>query len=106
MTAYYFGEPWDAPAVDDAVQLATPVGERCYDCGDPIGAGDRGWIRPHIAAGSGNGGGPVAAVLRPVHAECDLRSIMGHMVGVCSCTGHEPGRDTGRLVWAAVFAGR
>jgi len=97
MTAQFFGEPWDVPAVEHARRVVTPTGEPCYDCGEPIEPGDRGWVRPYVRLQSG-------ATPRPIHAECDLRSIMGHQLGICSCTGYETNRATARAVWAA--AGR
>jgi hypothetical protein len=38
-----------------------------------------------------------------VHAECDLRSTCGCMVGLCGCTGHPSNRATARLVWAHYY---
>jgi hypothetical protein len=87
VSTLYFGPRWDAPVVDHAQQVPTPVGLACYDCEEPVVEGDRGLLR----------GG------RPVHAECDLRRVMGHQVGYCSCTGCPPTRESGRLVWAKVF---
>lgn len=98
MTTVFFGERWDAPIVDDAEQVPTPVGQRCYDCGESVEDGDRGFVR-----GVGRMvDGELVGSVEPIHAECDLRGVMGHQVGVCSCTGHDPSRATGRLVWARV----
>jgi len=92
----FFGEPWGVPALDGAAQAPTPVGRPCVLCGEPVQAGDRGWIRGHLAAGPD--GQPVARVV-PHHAECELLSVAGHLVGVCSCTGWDSGRDAAREAW-------
>jgi hypothetical protein len=98
----YFGEPWDAPLVDDATAVATPVGQVCYACGEQVAAGDRGLIRQVVRMMDGSPAGSV----EPVHAECDLRAAMGHQVGVCPCTGYGHDRVAGRLVWQRVFGVR
>jgi hypothetical protein len=89
----FFGVRWDAPIVDDADQVPTPVGQMCYVCGQPIEAGDRGLIRacmrweehPPDADGYTTSPLPVAAL--PIHAECDMLGVLGHQFGVCRCTG-------------------
>lgn len=103
MTALYFGEPWDAPAVDDATWVPTPSGQRCALCGEEVVSGDRGWIRgtAHYTPG-----GVLAAADAVVHAECELDGTLGHVIGVCSCTGHEPGRQRARLVWERAMGAR
>jgi hypothetical protein len=92
----YFGEPWDAPALDGAVQVPTPEWQACALCGEPVMASDRGWIRGHLTAGPD--GRPVTRVV-PHHAECELLSVAGHLVGVCSCTGWDSGRPAAREAW-------
>lgn len=74
----FFGEPWDAPITDGGTQVVTPVGKACYDCRETIVEGDRGYIRPVMVSAEETRTGYV-------HRECDMLSIVGHMVGVCSC---------------------
>ena len=95
----FFGERWDAPIVDNATQVPTPVGEHCYDCAEPIADGDRGFVRPMVLAAN-------VVETGYVHAECDLRGTCGHLVGLCRCTGYASDRATARLVWARFFGGR
>lgn len=61
--------------------------------------GDRGLIRAAIDLVNDQ---PVANVTQ-VHAECDLGNVLGHIVGVCSCTGWPAGRDRARAVWNMFF---
>lgn len=102
MSTLFFGEPWDAPIVELATQVETPVGKVCYDCGEPVVKGDRGFVR---AMGRLVDGEEVATV-EAIHAECDLRGIMGHQVGVCPCTGYGSSRADAWLVWDRVEAMR
>jgi hypothetical protein len=109
MVNTFFGEPWDAPFIDDAVQVATPVGESCVDCHDPIADGDQGVVMPCISEGPG--GAPVAD-LRPTHRECFIRAVIGpveHFVeGRCSGGPHseENWREQGRATIAWLEAHR
>lgn len=99
MTTHFFGERWDAPAVDDATQVPTPVGQPCLaECGDVIAEGDRGFLRGVVRMVDGE----LVGSVEPVHAECDLRSVMGHQVGVCPCKGYGHDRAAARLVWERV----
>lgn len=102
MTTYFFGERWDAPAVDppDAVQVATPVGAVCYDCDEPIVDGERGFLRAVGRLDSRLGSGTVGAI----HMECDMRGILSHSLGVCRChTGREDTpREEARATLAAL----
>jgi hypothetical protein len=86
---FYFGERWDAPAFDDAIEMPTPVGETCGLCEEPVEADDSGTIQQFYAGGVL---GP-----RPVHIECWLRQGLGspaHLRGECSCSGRpEPADD-------------
>ena len=95
----FFGERWDAPVVDDAVPTPTPVGQVCYDCCEPVVDGDRGFVRvvARMVGGKLTGGSA-----EPVHAECDLRSVVGHDVGICPCTGYDRTRASAKLVWERV----
>lgn len=95
---FFFGERWDAPVVDDAAPTATPVGALCYACGEPIEDGDRGFVRV-VVRWDRDG---VALPVEPVHAECDLRSLVGHDLGICPCGGYDASRASARLVWQRV----
>ena len=89
----YFGAPWGVPALAAAEPVATPVGRPCLSCAEPVAPTDRGWLRP-VATG------PDAADLLPVHAECELAGIVGHLVGACPCNGFTAGtRATARVAW-------
>lgn len=91
----WFGEPWPedwrehgrAPVcADDAERVPVPVGEPCLHCVEVIGPSDQGTLMPCIEQGPHG----LAAVLRPVHAECLLRMTLGgpaHLMGLCSCHG-------------------
>lgn len=39
-----------------------------------------------------------------MHAECELRSVMGHVVRVCPCHGFDSSRMSARLAWDRVMA--
>lgn len=77
----YFGERWDAPILDDAVEVDVPVGTPCIHCEEPIEAEDSGWLYAN---------GPAT------HAECGVRSVIGgvnHQLGRCSCQGGDQPPD-------------
>jgi hypothetical protein len=76
----FFGQRWDAPIVDRARFVPTPVGQVCYLCDRPIHRGDQGFIRPLITEN-----GPDRNL--PVHRGCDMAVTIGHLFGICSCTG-------------------
>lgn len=85
----WFGEPWPsadlrAPICEnDAERVETPVGDVCLLCEELIEEGDRGILMNTITAG------PTVHV-RPVHMECEVRSVMGnhlHVTGQCSYIG-------------------
>lgn len=81
---YFFGELWDAPRFDAGGGLRplpkpTPTGEECSQCKEPIAEGDRGTWGFVLE-------GPAQFKLRPVHAECEMLSSIGHTLGVCGCT--------------------
>lgn len=104
MTTCYFGDRWDAPMLDgDAEQVPTPVGVDCYACTEPVDTGDRGVIRPYVTLVDGGGYGAQAL---PIHIECDLLAILGHELGVCSCTGHGKSRADALELLARVNARR
>lgn len=79
MTSWFFGRRYDAPIYEDAELAPTPVGRECYQCGEPVADGDDGWIRPLLHANE-------TATAEPIHRECDLLGVVGHMVGVCPCS--------------------
>jgi len=81
----WFGEPWDAPLNEECERQATPVGELCLRCEEPIESWASGVTMVCIDA--------AGATRRPQHLECFIRSSvgsMGHLLGRCSCHGgHE-----------------
>jgi hypothetical protein len=82
----YFGVPWDAPLLDDARQVPTPVGAVCLECVDPIEDGDRGLLMALMVAAPGESiNGSRGWNAGPVHLECHLRSTMSHVVRQCRC---------------------
>lgn len=100
MTAMFFGEPWDAPILEDAVRMPeVPTYAACLRCTEMIGEDDQGFIRPYIGGGLDPrylvGVGP-GHQLTAIHRECDLAGIVGHLVGVCSCTGYGSDRESAR----------
>lgn len=110
MTPVFFGEPWDAPIIEDATQLPeVPTYAACLRCNDMIAEDDQGFVRPYIGSNLDPrylvGMGPDYQ-LTAVHRECDLASVVGHAVGVCSCTGYDESRESAREVWRRVAAGR
>lgn len=67
---------------EDVPHVATPVGEPCAWCEEPIAAEDDGFTKPHLDDSG--------VRLRPWHFECELRSIFGglnHQRGRCICCG-------------------
>lgn len=86
---YYFGEWWDAPAFDDAVERDRPVGEICGLCRESIEEADSGTWQTFIES-------ETDFSVKPVHIECWLRQGLGspaHLRGQCSCAGHEEPAD-------------
>jgi hypothetical protein len=97
---FFFGDRWDAPQVDDATQVDTPVGQSCLFCAEPIEPGDRGLLRHYVR----DIGPTDVDGIGPVHMECDLRmglGIVAHLEGRCSCAGapavEPPGRPSFRV---------
>ena len=90
MSGLFFGERWDAPAFDDAIQRERPLGSLCGLCEEPIEEGDSGtWQVFGI-------GDALHAEVRPEHIECWIRAGLGspaHLRGECSCAGHEDEAD-------------
>lgn len=98
----YFGRPWGVPALEGAAWIPTPTGAACLHCGEAIAGDDRGWLCAVVAVVDGEPLGSDAYV----HAECDLIGTLGHVFGVCSCTGYDTSkRDTGRELWRRAISG-
>lgn len=92
VSTLFFGMRWDAPMLDNAARVATPVGAVCLHCAEPIEDGDQGVMRPYLTETDGYA---ARGEWRPAHRECDLRSMVGsvaHLEGRCVCDG---GHDTG-----------
>lgn len=88
MAMTFFGRKWDSPALDDAVEVPVPFGELCYQCDEPIEAGDSGVITV-VGEKVRN---KIVGRIRPVHKECWLREGLGsvaHLEGQCVCHGGE-----------------
>lgn len=101
----FFGDRWEAPMFEGAVEVPVPVGARCLYCTEPVAADDSGIL---VVALLGTGGPTVS----PVHIECHLRSVLGclsHLQRRCSCyggTAHEgTDRDSARAVMAWLVSG-
>lgn len=79
----YFGPAWDAPFIEDAQQVPTPVGELCLECQEPIAEGEQGVVMPLIYEADG------APAMRyaPEHRGCMLLGVVGHIAGTCFCHG-------------------
>jgi hypothetical protein len=76
----FFGDHWGAPVLEYAQATPTPIGVACYLCDRPIHRGDQGFIRPLITQNGPSGN-------LPVHRGCDMAVTIGHLFGICSCTG-------------------
>lgn len=103
MSVLFFGPRWDAPMVDEAQQVPTPAGEICFNCGEAIADGDRGLIQTVVRLVDGLAQGSV----EPTHAECNLIGVMGHDMGVCSCTGYDTRtRAAAQVLWDRIGQAR
>lgn len=98
---WIFGERWDAPVCDDAERYpVVPTYAKCIDCDEQIQEGDQGFVQvlmlgsvdPDYLVGLGANGVNLIAI----HRECQLLGILGHSVGVCSCTGWDTSRASAR----------
>src|SRR5689334_5673646 len=102
MAEFFFGERWDAPMLDDANEIPTPVGKQCGYCEEVIVEGDSGLLQTFVDLNS--------ATQNPVHIECLLVAILGdvfHHHRQCSCyggSGHDdrPHRERGRALVAVL----
>lgn len=64
--------------------MQRPVGQLCLQCDEPIGQSDDGLVTMVLRSMS------EPATREPVHAECQLRSVVGslaHLEKRCSCYG-------------------
>jgi len=92
----YFGEVWEMPlAYAVPVQIRTPVGWPCEWCGALIQPGDRGY---HLPLVTHSDDGPTIA-RNYIHRECYFAARLGHIVGICICTGALPSRVLAVLAW-------
>jgi len=91
-----FGEPWDAPVCEGATFLPeAPDYARCTYCRDYFREGDQGVVMPflgetdpdYLIGLSGPDREGQAGNLVGVHRECLLAQTVGHVYGVCECTG-------------------
>jgi len=82
MSLQWFGAAHGAAFEEDTPHAATPVGETCARCGEPIAEADDGWLVDSAASGQWKA--------LPFHHECHLRGIIGginHQLGRCTCCG-------------------
>jgi hypothetical protein len=96
----YFGDPWDAPFVEDALRVPTPVGEPCLTCDEPIAEGDQGMVTSYLYEGFN---GALAQREAAQHRECMLLGVVGYLAGQCQCfPGKGSLRERGRatVAWA------
>lgn len=107
-TLVFFGQWWDVPALEHASQLPeVPTYAQCLRCNEYFAEGDRGLVIPHIGeldpdhiVGVGR-----YTTFAAMHRECHLSDIVGHLVGVCPCTGHGTDRESAREVARRVDGG-
>lgn len=84
----WFGEDWGAPMCRPEAHVATPVGEDCLHCGEPIEENDKGSTMPMF-------GTPPRVVA--THIECGLREVLGGALcqeGTCARCGDGSGGTT------------
>lgn len=77
----WFGESWGAAVCDPNHHVATPIGQPCLRCLEPIFLGNQGILKPHVTLGGG-------VTLRPQHITCLLMSFT-HPPECPHCRGHE-----------------
>ena len=95
MALQFFGQRWDAPAFESAVEVPVPVGQTCLFCPEPIGSDDSGVVTPYIDERG-------KASASPIHIECHIRSIVGsvaHLEGRCSCVTGRGSDDHTNTSW-------
>jgi hypothetical protein len=94
MNLVAFGPRWYSPAVTGAHWVDTPVGETCGHCAEPFRAEDQGLYR-HVMVVPGQ------VRVEAVHAGCDALPTVGHIYGVCVCTGWDTfTRAAGDELWS------
>lgn len=103
---WFSGQP-TTPACEDAFneRVDVPVGWECVWCEEPIEAGQRGFMIPHLEGERGKF--HEVAYGRPWHHECFIRSIIGsvgHQMHVCSCYGGYAGDPEGMTKRQAAIA--
>ena len=79
----WFGRAYGAPYEADTPHVATPVGEPCLWCEEPMCEGDNGVIVGYIDTSK-------TPRQVPYHYECYLRQIVGgvnHQLHLCCCSG-------------------
>lgn len=81
-----FGDWGHGPRASDpgVVFLGTPVGVPCIRCKEPIRPGDTGEFMRCIGTAE-DGGNEVL----PMHRECLLLGVVGHLYGFCTCNDFE-----------------
>lgn len=87
MTEQWFGDSWGAPCCDPNDHVATPVGELCMHCREPIVLGSQGLIHSVVHAVEE---GKVVWSREPTHVYCYLRTIRRHGPECPHCRGLEP----------------
>lgn len=65
----WFGKSWDAPCCGYMGHVATPVGQLCVQCDQPIAATDCGFMIPQLQDNHFKN--------RPWHRECFLQNVLG-----------------------------
>ncbi len=84
MTEQWFGASWGAPCCDPHDHVATPVGELCMHCREPIIEGSQGLIHSVVHAVEE---GKVVWSREPTHVDCYLRTIQQHGPECPHCRG-------------------
>lgn len=99
----WFGASWGAPLNGDCERQATPTGEPCLRCGEPIENWASGVVQSCVTT--------EGASRRPLHLECFVRGTfgsVGHLRGRCSCFGGDeedpPGMTRREAARASVLA--
>jgi len=98
----WFGVSWNDSFCFDMPHAATPVGQPCLHCDEPIAAADNGVLLPLLVQ-------PCDTYL-PCHRECYERRLFGgvnHQRGRCTCCGgteppDQPGLSRREAARAAV----
>lgn len=108
----WFGTPWPAPdwpapvCGDERMRVMVPLGQICLSCGEAVELDDSGVMTCYTEVAPT---GEWVTSIRPQHAECLVRGMLGslaHLERRCSCYGgtdHDtPGlsvREEARLVF-------